>query len=380
MDIKPFCNTEIIFTNINDLKQRLLSLRSSNIVLVMSHSSAIRWNFVDFIEELKMGCEEIKGSFTWIKEVDANPTQISIIRSLQQIGNKKIDVILAFGGGSAIDLAKGISAFHNNDRNNVYSVEEITAIIKNKSYVDGKFIDIIAVPSTAGTGSELTQWATIWDENKSGKFSIDAPGLKPKKAIIVPELTLTVPKEMTLATGLDAMCQAIEAYWSKHTNPIVQDIAYRAVELVIQNLRKSLDNPNDIGFREKLCRASVLAGLAFSQTRTTACHSISYPLTMLYGVPHGLAVALTLDAVAKINKGNFPNDKDLFSLFNEYNGINNWLDMVSKDIVTLKLSAFGITENDIPIIVDNAFTDGRMDNNPVDLSKSDVRKILQSIL
>jgi alcohol dehydrogenase class IV len=380
MYIKPFCNTEIIFSNKYELEQLLVSFRLSNIVLVMSHSSALRWNFDNFNEKLKMNCNELNGSFTWIKDVDANPTQKSIISSLQQIGNKKIDVIIAFGGGSAIDLAKGISAFYNSIRNNNYTVEEITVSIKNKSYVDREFIDIIAVPSTAGTGSELTQWATIWDANKSGKFSIDAPGLKPQKAIIVPELTLTAPKEITLATGLDAMCQATESYWSKHTNPIVQDVAYRAVELVIQNLRKSLDDPDDIVSREKLCRASVLAGLAFSQTRTTACHSISYPLTMLYGIPHGLAVSLTLDAVSQINRGNFPNDKELLSLFNEYGGIENWIDMVSDGIVDMKLSAFGITENDIPIIVDNAFTGGRMDNNPVDLSENDVRMILESIM
>ncbi|MBS4208298.1 phosphonoacetaldehyde reductase [Bacillus sp. FJAT-50079] len=380
MDIKPFCNTEIIFTNKYELEQLLVSYRLSNIVLVMSHSSSMRWEFEEFNEKLKRNCNELNGSFTWIKEVDANPTQRSIISSLQQIGNKKIDVIIAFGGGSAIDLAKGISAFYNSNRNYNYTVKEITMNIKNKSYVDDEFIDIIAVPSTAGTGSELTQWATIWDENKLEKFSIDAPGLRPKKAMIVPELTLTVPKKMTLATGLDAMCQAIESYWSKHTNPIVQDIAYRAVELVIQNLRKSLYNPNDIASREKLCRASVLSGLAFSQTRTTACHSISYPLTMLYGIPHGLAVSLTLDAVSHINRGHFPNDKELLSLFNEYDGIKNWIDMVSDGIVEMKLSAFGITESDIPIIVDNAFTGGRMDNNPVELCKNDVKKILESIM
>ncbi len=380
MIYKPFCSTEIVFTDKETMMQRLFSLDATNIVLVMSESSALRGGMISFIDKLQSKCETLNGMLTWIKSVTTNPTQEDIIKSLQQIGDKKIDIIIAFGGGSSIDLSKGISAFYSIEKNDNYSVEEITDSIKNKKYKDGKFIDIIALPSTAGTGSEVTQWATIWDENKMGKFSIDDPMLKPKMAIIVPELTLSMPAKMTLATGLDALCQAIEAYWSKHTTPVVQEISYRAVELVIQNLRKAVELPDDIVVREKLCKASVLAGLAFSQTRTTACHSISYPLTMLYGVPHGLAASITLDAVGKINKGNFENDEELFALFNEFGGIKKWIDMTCNSVIDMRLSTFNIKDKDIPIVVDNAFTSGRMDNNPVDLSRNDVVKILLSVL
>ncbi len=380
MIYKPFCSTEIVFTDKETMMQRLFSLDATNIVLVMSESSALRGGMISFIDKLQSKCETLNGMLTWIKSVTTNPTQEDIIKSLQQIGDKKIDIIIAFGGGSSIDLSKGISAFYSIEKNDNYSVEEITDSIKNKKYKDGKFIDIIALPSTAGTGSEVTQWATIWDENKMGKFSIDDPMLKPKMAIIVPELTLSMPAKMTLATGLDALCQAIEAYWSKHTTPVVQEISYRAVELVIQNLRKAVELPDDIVVREKLCKASVLAGLAFSQTRTTACHSISYPLTMLYGVPHGLAASITLDAVGKINKGNFENDDELFALFNEFGGIKKWIDMTCNSVIDMRLSTFDIKDKDIPIVVDNAFTSGRMDNNPIDLSRDDVFEILLSVL
>lgn len=376
MNYQPFCNTEIVFLNKNELKERISLLKEINIVLVMSESSALRWNMLSLIKGLEIKCELSSGNFTWIKTVPPNPTQIDIIKSLQQIGSEKVDIIIAIGGGSSIDLAKAISAFHNREKNNNYTIDEIMANIKNKDYMENQFINIIAVPSTAGTGSEVTQWATIWDTKKMTKFSIDAPMLKPKCAIIVPELTLTMPLEMTISTGLDALCQAIESYWSKHTTPIVQEIAFRAIELIIINLKEAVEYPNDISAREKLCKASVLAGLAFSQTRTTACHSISYPLTMLYGMPHGLAASITLNAVGKINKGNFPNDHELFSLFDKYGSITNWIDMVCDGVISMRLSTFGINEKDIHIIVDNAFTSGRMDNNPVDLSRDDVAKIL----
>jgi alcohol dehydrogenase class IV len=185
---------------------------------------------------------------------------------------------------------------------------------------------------------------------------------------------------MTLATGLDAVCQAIEAYWSKHTTPIVQEIAYRSIEIIIHNLRHALDDPDNITTREKLCNASIMAGLAFSKTRTTACHSISYPLTMLHDVPHGLAASITLDAVSKINRGHFLNDKQLYNLFESYGSIKQWIDYVCKGYIDMRLSSFGITEEDIPNIASKAFTGGRMDNNPVELNYDDVCNILKSIL
>ncbi|NLK22336.1 MAG: phosphonoacetaldehyde reductase [Epulopiscium sp.] len=380
MTYKPFCDTEITFSNKGELMQKIMSLDVANVVLVMSESSALRWNMTDFINKLKTRCESIDGIFTWIKTVPANPTQKDVIESLKQVGNSKVETIIAFGGGSGIDLAKGISAFYNIEKNENYTIDEITDSIKNKTYPGDALIHIIAVPTTAGTGSEVTQWATIWDENGDSKFSIDHPMLKPRLAIISPDLTLSVPAEMTLATGLDAMCQAIESYWSKHTTPVVQEIAYRAVELVIQHLRQAVEEPDDIVARERLCRASVLAGLAFSQTRTTACHSISYPLTMLYNVPHGLAASITLDAVGKINKGHFANDDLLFGLFEQYGGIMNWIDSVCESVIEMRLSAFGINERDIVLIIEKAFTGGRMDNNPVDLGKDDVEEILKSIM
>lgn len=380
MDYKPFCSTEVIFSNIEGLKQKLLSIDATDIILVMSEASAKRWNMVSLIEKLQAKCKSSSGVLTWIKTVEANPTQKHVIETMQQIGNRKADVIVTIGGGSAIDLAKAISLFHNSEKNSTYTLEEITDVIKNKKYKAAGYLDIIAVPSTAGTGSEVTQWATIWDEKKTCKYSIDHPLLKPRMAIIVPELTISMPPVMTLSTGLDAMCQAIESYWSKHTTPVVQEIAYRAIELVIQNLRKAVVEPYNIIVREKLCKASVLAGLAFSQTRTTACHSISYPLTMIYGLPHGLAASITLGPVGKINKGHFPNDEELFALFREYDGILKWIDTVCDGIITMRLSAFGISEKDIPAIADNAFTAGRMDNNPVDLSRDEVVRILRSVL
>jgi len=374
MKFDPLCNTEVIFSTIEQMKTRLMSLSVNNIVMIINESSVERWSLQHFINGIQS-----KYRLTWIKSSIVNPTQLDIYNALEQIGNKTIDIIIAFGGGSVIDLAKGISAFY--DKDIVPSVEYITNCIKHKTYeIREQFIDIIAIPSTSGTGSELTQWATIWDIEKTMKFSIDDPRIKPKIALIVPELTLTLPTNLTLSTGLDALAHAMEAYWSKYTTPIVQDIAYRAISLIIDNLSPVIQNPSNINLREKMCRASVLAGLAFSKTRTTACHSISYPMTILYGVPHGLAAAMTLDVIGQINRGHFPNDEDLFKLFREFDGIQNWMDDVCDGVLKLRLSSFGIVKNDIELLVNKSFTGGRMENNPVNLSENDVNQILHSIL
>jgi len=190
---------------------------------------------------------------------------------------------------------------------------------------------------------------------------------------------MTLSPLLTLSTGLDAMSHAVEAYWSKHTTPIVQEIAYRAIELVLINLKSVLTSPLEYSFRENMCRASVLAGIAFSKTRTTACHSISYPMTQLYNIPHGIAVTLTLNAVASLNRGHFAHDDELFLLFERFGGLSKWIDSVSKGIISLRLESFEIEEDDIRVISDHAFTGGRMDNNPVNLTRDKVQLILHSI-
>lgn len=375
----PFCSTQITFNKLDQFKNTLKTIVDYNVLFLMSNSAAQRMNLIDYIDDLKQQNKQKGNVFFWLNNIPSNPTYEDVFYALSSINEESINLIVAVGGGSAIDLAKSISAFYTDKLNGNLSKETIKESIKNKLYLNNEFLDIIACPTTSGTGSEISQWATIWDKQMNMKYSIDSPNLKPKLAIIVPEFTLSMPNHMTLSSGLDAMSQAIEAYWSKHTTPIVQEIAYRAISLIIDNLKASLNSPDDLVFRENLSRASVLSALAFSQTRTTACHSISYPLTMFHGIPHGIATSMTLEQVGRYNKGLFEKDKELFSLFGTYGSIKRFIDFVSEGIYEVNLSYFGINVDDIPNIVENAFTSGRMDNNPYDLSKEEVKSILKSV-
>lgn len=375
----PFCSTEIVFTNPLELQETILShVASKNVILVMTHSGESRWNLSSFVGEI----EELADSLIQISSVPSNPTQNDIALALETIRREGIrasaDLILAIGGGSCIDLAKGISAFYSL----IYDPQcgsslpsRILQMMKNKSYTSCNGIDIIAVPTTSGTGSEVTQWATIWDMVNKEKYSIDCPQLKPKAAYLVPEFTVSLSKELTLSTGLDALSHAMEAYWSKFTTPLVQDVAYRAIELVVHNLKAVLESPSDVALRKRMARASLLAGIAFSKTRTTACHAISYPLTMLYNIPHGFAVALTLARVAEFNRGHFPNDDELYGVFSEYGGIDAWIDFVCEGVVLLRADAFGV--KDIERVSKMACGNGRMGNNPVEIDVVDVEILLK---
>ena len=291
-------------------------------------------------------------------------------------------LIIAIGGGTTIDFAKSISALYDYSNNGEISVEEVVDLITSKKYLENKnHIPIIASSTTAGTGSDCTKWATIWDYDNTKKYSIDADYLYPKESWLIPELTLTLPKGLTLSTGLDALAHACEAYWSVSTNKIVQILARDAINLIVEYLPLVLKDLNNLEYRKKVYLGAFFAGLAFSNTRTTACHSISYPLTLLYGIPHGYAVALTLGEVLKRNK-NHIQDLDLFLDSWNANGINDiidWLDNVSKDIQKLRLSEFGIKKEEIDDIIKLTFTGGRMDNNPIVFTEEEVKEILNTI-
>lgn len=376
MSYTPFCSVEIEFSNMEGLHSLIHSSGHDKKTLVICDSFTTDiWGIT---EDIEAGVKE--GHLAWISKCPGNPTQQDVLNALNAVGDLRPAQILAIGGGSTIDIAKAVSAFYYMFLGKNIGIPDITKALKEKTYLDPHtFIDIIAVPSAAGTGSEVTRFATIWDVDKESKFSIDCQENYAKKAVIIPELTLSLPNRLTLSTGLDALSHATEAFWAKPTNYLIKDIALRAIDLIMTNLPKVLREPKNLELRTAMCRGALLAGLAFAKTRTTACHSIGYPITMQYGLEHGFACALTLDAVSKINREKTVLADMLFEVFEKHGGLREWLDKTCEGIVTLRLSAFGIPEEGIDSIVKGTFTKGRMDNNPVDISPEQVKEILLSI-
>lgn len=376
MKYTPFASVDINFGDMNTLKELISSEKTGEKkVIICDRFTTDLWDITDLID--KEVSEELA---VWIDNCPPNPTQTVVVEVLKATKNFDPDHILAIGGGSTIDIGKALSAFHYMFKGMDVDEDMILKALKTGSYKEPhQFIDIIAVPSTAGTGSEMTQFATVWDMKNGAKYSVDTAYNYAKKAYIIPDLTVSLPLRATLSTGLDALSHAVEAYWAKPTTYVVKDIALRAIDMIMEYLPKVIKDPKNLKLRTAMSRAALLSGMAFARTRTTACHSIGYPITMQFGLEHGFACALTLEAVSKINREKTVLVDDLFAVFEKHGGLRKWIDDTCDGVVRLRLKDMGITKEGIDDIVSGTFTKGRMDNNPVDISPEQVKEILLSI-
>ncbi|AEK61984.1 iron-containing alcohol dehydrogenase PsrA [Collimonas fungivorans] len=215
------------------------------------------------------------------------------------------DTVVALGGGSAIDTAKALMVGTEGG-----SFDELLALLADgKPFTPSRVKTLIAIPTTAGTGSEVTPWATIWDAAKKKKYSLHLDCTWPKAAIVDPDLMLTLPRAMTVSTGLDALSHALESIWNVNANPISDTLAIGAIQEImacLPLLAKELDNKT---LRSSMALAAMKAGLAFSNTKTALAHSISYEMTLRYGLPHGIACSFTLPLVLGMAWGELP-DRD----------------------------------------------------------------------
>lgn len=368
-------STKIIIKNNSDFKDYLESIKNRKVLLILSKSMEERFDLAECIRKLSN-----KNICYRVLQVSPNPTEVDIKMALE-IMNEKPDLVIAIGGGSAIDLAKGVIALSYMIGETINQDTVLDSII-HKSYLEHvNEVEFVAVATTSGTGSEVTRWGTIWQSDKTQKLSVEATWLAASIAIVVPELTIKMPIRLTLSSGLDALSHATESYWSKKSNPISRELSKSAIRMIIEYLPKVIQEPENLEYREKMCYGSLFAGLAFANTRTTACHSISYPLTMRYGVEHGFACAVTLIEVMKFNKEEINGLDELLKAYgaSDIDEIKSWMDKVCDGIQDLKLSALGVEEKDIEAIVKGAFTAARMDNNPVEIEARDVREILVKV-
>ncbi|MDS0528246.1 iron-containing alcohol dehydrogenase [Clostridium sp. SHJSY1] len=215
-------------------------------------------------------------------EVVPDPPLNNIVKGVKLIAKINPDVVIAYGGGSAIDTAKGIIYF---------------ARIKSSSYK----VNFIAIPTTSGTGSEVTSATVITDTEEKIKHAIFDDNLLPDEAILDASLTLSVPKNITANTGIDVLTHAIEAYVSKNSNVYSDALAEKAVELVIEALLSCYNNGADLREREKMHEASNLAGISFNIAGLGVNHSLAHQIGGMFHIPHGLANGIFLTNVIDYN-------------------------------------------------------------------------------
>lgn len=230
-----------------------------------------------------------------VRDVEPNPSFEGLRAACRSFAaaSDAPEVILAVGGGSVIDTAKVLSAGGG-------EFDRVQAYLEGRAAADTLLdLPIIAVPTTAGTGSEVTCWATVWDTAAKKKYSLADARYYPEQAILDPELTVGVPRSLTLSTGLDALSHALESIWNVNANPVSASHAVSAAREIIEVLPALVDNSGDIGLRTRMMRASLSAGLAFSNTKTALAHSLSYYLTLHHGTVHGIACSFSLPAIMR---------------------------------------------------------------------------------
>ena len=292
-------------------------------------------------------------------EVSPNPDVIEVNKCSRQIRKNGNDVIIAVGGGSVIDLSKSASI----------TVEDIREYHGTGKNVPDNHIPIIAVPTTSGTGSEVTNASVLTDRAIGRKAPIVSGSFFPKIALVDPELTISMPPKVTASTGIDVLCHAVEGYWSKGHQPICDSLAVHSAKLVFEYLPKVYDNPNDIESREKMSEASLIGGLAFSLPKTTSSHACSFPITSIYNVPHGEACGLTLDFFACVNAI----DSRTVQLAAElgFNSVKDFADAIFelKKKVGLRtdLSEFRLTDENIDELVKKSHHPNLL-NNPIEVT------------
>lgn len=270
-----------------DALQALPAAVAGRRCVVVTTSGTAKRGTLGLIES-KLG-SLVAGAFT---EVEANPTVASCTRAYEVIAPLRPELLIALGGGSALDTTKAVAA----QLAHPSAPGWLSDHLRRSVAVADAFAPppMVAIPTTAGTGSEVTMWATIWDEQAAGKHSLSHPALYAEWALLDPALTRSLPAATTAASALDALSHAMESIWNRSANPISDAVATCAIRAIPGALRAALADPEDLAAREALMSASLLAGLAISNTRTALAHSISYPLTAELGLTHGIACSVTL--------------------------------------------------------------------------------------
>lgn len=306
----------------------------------------------------------------------SNPTVEQLFETYEATRDFAPEAVVAVGGGSIMDVGKALCCLYGKE---LSDADALRRLIEEKDYGHPS-VRWIGVPTTAGTGSEVTCWATIWDPERDAKRSVECHENYAFAALVDPELAAGMPLALAMSSALDAVAHAVESYWARGTNAVSRGLALEAIRTVIDGMDGLL--AGDVEAHDAMARGSMLAGLAFSNTKTTACHSISYPLTMHYGIPHGAAVSMLLGPVFRLNAPAIVRPAPLLDAL----GVSDPDELEEKIRGILRrsgqratLEEWGVRQEELPRLAQLGMTKGRADNNPVPIGPDTVLSILEQI-
>jgi len=312
---------------------------------------------------------------TLFNSFQANPLIDEAEIGINLFNKSNPDIVIAVGGGSVLDMAKLIKILAAQNNLDYYK------IIKNPNLIINKGVPLVAIPTTAGSGSQSTHFAVVY-VNKN-KYSLAHKYMLPEVAIVDPVLTYNTPKIVAASSAMDALSQAVESYWSAYANSESKVYAAKSIKLILRSIKSAVLDKDDFAMSE-IALASHLAGKAINITKTTAPHAMSYILTSKFNIPHGHAVSLFLAPAALITYkigDNLCNDVlDEICNFFECASIeefyNKWIKLMHALGLTSKLKDLSIDMTHLDLIVSNVNIE-RLKNHPTLLNKKDLEDIVE---
>lgn len=271
-----------------EIRQGVDELGGKRVFLVTGNKSARQHGVLERVAEALKGLV-----LETYAEIEENPSIETVDRGAKRCQEAACDLVIALGGGSALDAGKAIAMLQKNPGS-------IREYLDQERVCTTKGLPLIAIPTTSGTGSEVTPFTVITHREKRAKPAIAPPQNFPDVALVDPELTLTTPFDVAASTGLDALCQAIEGFWSTQSNPVTRSLAFQAILLAMNHLESACLQKDQVSVTQ-MALASHLTGIEMSNIGNTAIHPLSYPVTLDYGVSHGFACALFLPAMIRYN-------------------------------------------------------------------------------
>ncbi len=369
----------LIFGNgcINQFVTEMISGKQSQLFIIISpHVSAL---CMPAIEEIRAGGITV----TLNNQIEAEPTVEVFLSILQDAKKFNPDCVVGIGGGSILDTAKLIAAFLHSEQ----SIYDAFGIGK----LPGRSVGLICLPTTSGTGSEVSPNAILLDSNDNLKKGVISPYLVPDAAYIDPELTVTIPPNITAGTGIDALTHCIEAYANLNAHPVIDMYALEGIKLISASITRAVDNGSDLEARADLSLGSLYGGKCLGPVNTAAVHALSYPLGGRYHIAHGLSNALLLPHVMEFNivemPGRYANiaralgvHDDLPDFELAMKGVERIKQLLDACGISMRLSEFNIPRDAFEEMAESALTVKRfLKNNPRTLTKNDVLAIYEKI-
>jgi alcohol dehydrogenase class IV len=377
LELRKFVAPEFVFgTGALEMTGRYARNLGAEKALIVTDPGVIE---AGWTEKVISSLEEQNIQYTVFHEVTANPKDYEVMRGAEVFASEECNLIIAVGGGSPVDCAKGIGVVCSNGG---FILE-----YEGVDMIPNPIPPIICIPTTAGTSADVSQFAIIADIKNKTKIAIISKMLVPDAALVDPETTTTMDAYLTACTGMDALTHAIEAYVSNASSPVTDLLALNAIKLISENLLKAIENPYDLTYRTPMMLGSLEAGLAFSNASLGAVHALAHSLGGLMDLPHGECNAILLEHVVSYN---YQSSIDRYLKIGEALGIDfSGLEPQQKKSaiidkiktlrqsvgITKSLGDIGVNKETILALAENAYKDPCLVTNPVEPNLSDIEEL-----